>query len=94
MKNDRRLRVGPEDEDKIVYVVTALPGGCDGMDQSNRGGPVWAFGTRQEAENKVGRDTRYKIVPRVVKGRELLASIKKKLTVVERYYLRTFGIKF
>jgi hypothetical protein len=95
MKNPRVRaddRFNPEG-DNLTYVVNAEPGGCDGLDFTSKGGPVWAFATREEAERKVGKDTRYKIVPKVVNGPKVRARIKRKLTVVERYYLRSLGVE-
>ena len=77
----------------IVYVVIAEPGGCDGMDPTAKGGPVWAFGSRAEAEAKVGRDSRYRIAPRVVDLNKLRAGLKRRLNTVERWYLTAHGIK-
>jgi hypothetical protein len=75
----------------IIYVVVALPGGCDGMDNTNRGGPVWAFTTEDEAKKRVGRDTRYKIVPKVVNGEKIRLRLKKKLTLDEKLVLKIMG---
>jgi hypothetical protein len=78
--------------DNLVYVVTALPGGADGLDSSNRGGPVWAFLTEDEAKKKTGVDTRYLIKPTVMNAPEIRRGLRKKLTVQERLYLKVLGV--
>jgi hypothetical protein len=89
---EKTARTPLADTDNLIYIVVALPGGCDGLDQSSRGGPVWAFTTRQEAEKKVGKDSRYKIQPKVISGRDIRLGLKRKLRVEERLYLWALGV--
>ncbi len=78
--------------DNLVYVVNA-PGGVDGLDSSNRGGPVWAFPTEEEAKKKIGSDTRYKIKPAILNVPEIRRGLRKKLTVMERLYMKMLGFE-
>lgn len=81
-----------EEGDSLVYIVVARPGGVDGLDPTNRGGPVWAFLTKAEAEKKVGLDTRYAIRPKVVNGHDIRVGLKNKLKPEERLYLFARGV--
>ena len=50
----------------IVYLVNHKPGGCDGLDHTDKGGLVKAYYLRPDAEGYVKTDTRYEILPTVV----------------------------
>lgn len=76
----------------MIYVVRALPGGCDGMDQSNRGGPVEAFETLEEAKKYVGLDTRYEIKPQIADWNKIRLGARHKLNVAEKLYLKLRGV--
>ncbi len=81
------------DGDNLVYFVRALPGGCDGLDPTDRGGLVEAFLTEAEAKKYIGLDTRYEIKVRPVNGPELKRGLRKKLTLVELLYLKCLGVE-
>lgn len=50
----------------IVYLVNHKPGGCDGLDVSDKGGLTAGFWDRPGAEGFVKKDTRFEIVPTVI----------------------------
>ena len=78
--------------DNLIYVVLALPGGQDGMDSSNKGGPVRAFRKLEEAKEWAGVDSRYKIDPKVMGAPTVRRALKNKLSVVEKFYLEILGV--
>ena len=78
--------------DNMIVVVSALPGGCDGLDSSNRGGPVRAFLDLEEAKKYVGVDTRYEIKTKIMDAKKVWLGLKKKLTVEEKLYLKVLGV--
>lgn len=70
--------------DRIAYVVTTLPGGVDGLDPSDKGGPKFAtFDKAEAAKKKTAWDT---VVPTVVTAEEspqIIKKAKQKLTPLE-----------
>lgn len=78
--------------DNLVYVVSAKPGGEDGLDGSNKGGPVHAFATNEEAKKYAGVDSRYEIKPTVMNAPKVRSGLRKKLSSQERLYLKVLGI--
>lgn len=70
--------------DRIAYVVTALPGGVDGRDPYDKGGPKFATFNKSEAEKKkTPWDT---IVPTIVTSDDstrIVREARKKLTAIE-----------
>ncbi len=91
MKTTAMTNKRPEG-DAVIYMVHALPGGCDGMDHTNRGGPVKAFETLEAAKKYVGHDTRYEIKPSLVKWEGIGKVLKNKLTPAEKLYLKLRGV--
>lgn len=54
-------------QDRIIYLVKTEPGGCDGMDHTDKGGQLMlATFDRAEAEKFIGKDSRYRLEPTVV----------------------------
>ena len=79
------------DGDNLIYLVVALPGGQDGMDSSNKGGPVRAFMTEALAKKWAGIDSRYEIRSTIMNALKLRRSLKKKLSLQEKFYLEILG---
>lgn len=78
--------------DKIVYVVKAAPGGCDGLapHKDYPGGPVAYFFEKKDAQKKIGRDSRYSIDPVVIDLEAEYNALYKKLSPRERFILDNF----
>lgn len=71
----------------IVYLVNHKPGGCDGLDRSDKGGLTAVFWDRPAAEGFVKRDTRYKIVPTVIDVDEAQSKALDKLDALDKLVL-------
>lgn len=71
----------------IVYLVNHKPGGCDGLDMSDKGGLTAVFWDRPAAEGFVKRDTRYKIVPTVIDVDEAQNEAVGKLDALDKLVL-------
>ena len=75
-------------QDRIIYLVKTEPGGCDGMDHTDKGGQlVSATFDRAEAEKFIGKDSRYHLEPTVVDMEKAHKGAIAKLNLLDRLIL-------
>jgi hypothetical protein len=72
--------------DAIVYTVVTKPGGCDGMDHTDKGGKVvYVSLTREAIPETYKRDTRYTVKPEVYDLDIVASEALNRLPLVEKF---------
>lgn len=72
--------------DTIVYTVITEPGGCDGLDRTDKGGKVvYVSLTREAIPEHYKRDTRYYVKPEVYDLDAVANAALNRLPLVEKF---------